>query len=1073
MDKPPTTRVMDSLDATARQDLIGKLHAAPTSAAAVALLFANAEVRNQLSQHLSGESFADLEKLAGSEADDAVTVPSSRTAVEAALNLDYVLDDAVTAQERAWLLANSVVVPKRETRALRLHPEARAQILLASAAQVHRREYLEQAQSGDSQPEADEDPSRLAGRMLRMLLRGENLYLNGMNSTELRALLTARNALSRLPEPMVSSEACRRKLELSELLDPLRISIGWNGAGSTATDRFVGRRDELRDLRAFVDVLKSESMVESVLRGISYASNFGRRANLYSLVAPGGLGKSALIAKFVLSHVFDPYTSFPFAYLDFERASLQAADCLQLLLETVRQISCQYEDLEAEFQQLRAEIRKDIANGDSSLLPKHCQSFRVILSRILEPARNQTFLLVLDTVEIPQRDKAAMAGIRQFLSELANEGFGKLSVVTAGRADFRPHELELSERYDVQYKKLEALSPDDARAMVERLGQVWMAGSWNASWTAKVCLGPDFRREPLTLRLVMELLRDAKETRARVDILSKLDDIDGEVADKFVGGLYERRIQDHIADDNARLLAWPGLVVRRITREIAMNVVAPLCGLTPQQADCAFDKLACEVWVVEQEKGALIHRRDLRARTLPLMRRGPKAELFKKIVQAMIDYHTSRAATSPADTVEAAYYRLLQGDSSEFREQDSWDLAGKLADAVDDFEEGSPGWSVLTARFEKRLLQAGKFAKLEPYAQWEHARRTGSELLMLEEQHVDPRVNMLMANGEKSGSGEGVEAYRRALRIKAGAWSALGPRRVSLWHEDVRNLELFYAARMGKSDQELDDLVFDMLHKESYGVEALVNALIYARRTEHKLWAELDSNIVRLYINNNSVFPENYQRLAMLFGTRCLEAMWEGWTSSEIERITSRGSSMSLSEHVVLVQLGYFYGSPVPDSISTEYAVFFEQPTAAHPKRRFRNDQIAMFGAQVLGVARAKPTSESSKLLRRYLALRQSDWLTPCAYALACCVRHHWHKMALKIGDPYQAESSFFRKLVAYGEKPPENLLDYLRWCDRAGDIDGGILRLEPEITDDLRVLLNALDSWRNELAARAIDRPS
>ena len=58
---------------------------------------------------------------------------------------------------------------------------------------------------------------------------------------------------------------------------------------------------------------------------------------------PGGRGKSALVSRFILEHATLPDTQkFPWAYLDFDRPSIQPEEPLTLLLEAVRQLGIQY-----------------------------------------------------------------------------------------------------------------------------------------------------------------------------------------------------------------------------------------------------------------------------------------------------------------------------------------------------------------------------------------------------------------------------------------------------------------------------------------------------------------------------------------------------------------------------------------------------------------------------------------------------------------------------------------------------------------------------------------------------------
>ena len=85
---------------------------------------------------------------------------------------------------------------------------------------------------------------------------------------------------------------------------------------------------------------------------------------------------------------------------------------------------------------------------------------------------------------------------------------------------------------------------------------------------------------------------------------------------------------------------------------------------------------------------ALKHQQDLRARTLPLMRR---KEEFGRINAAAIKYFGDRKM-DPRQRGEWIYHRLLGGESPESVEKDLTDaVVHNLKDAHEDFVKGSPG----------------------------------------------------------------------------------------------------------------------------------------------------------------------------------------------------------------------------------------------------------------------------------------------------------------------------------------------------------------------------------------------
>ncbi|WP_194292735.1 P-loop domain-containing protein, partial [Streptomyces katsurahamanus] len=59
---------------------------------------------------------------------------------------------------------------------------------------------------------------------------------------------------------------------------------------------------------------------------------------------PGGMGKSTLLAKFLLDGIHGHTSGFPFAYIDFERPTLSVQEPITLIAEMARQLAIQYPD---------------------------------------------------------------------------------------------------------------------------------------------------------------------------------------------------------------------------------------------------------------------------------------------------------------------------------------------------------------------------------------------------------------------------------------------------------------------------------------------------------------------------------------------------------------------------------------------------------------------------------------------------------------------------------------------------------------------------------------------------------
>jgi hypothetical protein len=505
-----------------------------------------------------------------------------------------------------------------------------------------------------------------------------------------------------------------RSIELAELLEPFRFLTGFDP--NTGGDTFVGRQDELRQLRAFVDALRSEGLLESVQRSGRRWIGSDRRVLGFSGV--GGVGKSTLLSKFILQHV-DSNGDSPlrFAYLDFDRSTISAAQPVTLLLELARQVGWQIPEAQQGLEGLRSRIREEMernrAAGEGnqsargprqigtstfveltepsepelpeeligpSLLNSYLYEAGQILSR--DQAGNPPLLLVLDTFEEAQvLGDQAVRRVEAFVEALQGQ-LHNVRAVIVGR-DAIGGFFDRAERLVVSEFKDSA----SRIAFLEKRG----LGRNLAKTVAKQVGG-----RPLALLLAARLVKE-----------QGLDSISVSLADRFRGlfnkylidGILYERILQHIDDDDVKALAHPGLVLRRIDADVLRQVVAPVLGLGEISAERAakiLSALKLQKDLVRSEvDGSVTHRPDVREQMLVLMGL-EKPDLVRALHIAAAKYYAARQVNSveveerERFRIEEIYHRLSIGDSLD-RMPELWFARARLglARSVDELEDVS------------------------------------------------------------------------------------------------------------------------------------------------------------------------------------------------------------------------------------------------------------------------------------------------------------------------------------------------------------------------------------------------
>ncbi len=1035
----------------------------------------------------------------------ALPLPATEAAIRAAMSDTFLYSEiagrGTDADERA-ILANADTVMIAGKRRLRMQPTARGDLLNRVADSELYHQILE-ALSDDDERDFDlisQDEIRRNSAWLRCFLTADFSRLDRSPVSELRAALCARELLVdvKLAPAVPTLGEMLRLLELGELLEPLRILIGSRGGWESdepVTDRFVGREDELRTLRAFVDELKAKTKLEAFGRQMNRLGEAvgqaitGRAAGAFVISARGGLGKSSLIGKFVLDHAVAARDRFPFAYLDFDRAALQPREPRQLLAEVLRQVALQFTEIAEGASAIRRNLQdvlqdEALRNVQETAATSEWAAATGLLHS-LTSERNCAFLLVLDTMEIVQSDSRALSGVMTLVNQLTGPQLPAARVVLAGRADIPELRNRSAHRAEGKLFELKPLEVDEAREMADALGRSLLGTEWNGAWAARLAGDDDdsdTRREPLTIRVAVELVR-ASEPAKRDALTLEIKEMGEEASDHFVGALYQRRVLDHVRDSEVKKLAWPGLVLRRVTLDLVREVLAEVCELDPAKIEQTFAALSNEAWIVTRYGDALKHQPDLRARTLPLMRRHDR-EKFEKVNSRAIDFFGLRRANDPQAHAEWLYHRLLAGETPRrIQPELGRELVPLLAGAEADFLRGSPAADYLFAETASRLSPHA-VQHMDPSYAMQHIANTAPYLgdfaqetltdLLCDFKFEDVDDFLL--------DGNGLTAYRTLL-IKTGRWTGKVIERMML-----ESLELEVHAP-------------DSDWSRAYEFAGHFFEAHAHRRPHPKRWLTKDNfsaiiQCIALLRAMNEPSNEAYEavvREALATGG------WQPISDGGAALRTAAAFCRALARPV----LRYWYersrsarpGLEMPAPLNSSYscaeirALDNGELSQALRKtdrrlweRIFHNDGedagvtirpeiIAIVDGQLREYL-SRDDARSVHALRRFAAARDLEWLTPLAYAAHRAALHGVIPIeCTQRADSYdiEAQPGFLVKITRSRRREFTDMLDLLHTADRAGDL-ANMMRVLVDATAnspharDLRFLFEHYLRWRERL---------
>jgi hypothetical protein len=480
-----------------------------------------------------------------------------------------------------------------------------------------------------------ERPKTTLQRILDGYVLGRPKLLDLQSLDELAASLQVTNWFSGLLDNLPAPRDLERRIEREALLKPFKDLAG---------ESFAGRQAELSDLRTYVGFLDAATGLESLARGFRQLVTGYKPMVIH---APGGMGKSTLVAKFILEHL-EPtglYPALPFAYLDFDRPVVLPEKVPTLLAEAARQLDVHLDVRGSEDEPGRTVSRLFPAD----LGPDQAISVFADLVRRLGIG-DAPILFVLDTFEeVQYRGLDIVEGVLGFFKKL-QEAIPAVRVVVVGRAAVS------STRVPVDNRPLGPLKADDAAKYLNERG---IDDPQIARRVADQVGG-----SPLSLRLALEVIeRDEQALGASgVTNLNTRNKYYLRLSDGQIQGQLYRRILGHITNPDIRKLAHPGLVLRRVTAEIILEVLAKPCDVTVTGIDHArtlLGEMQREVSLVTlNEDGSLQHLPELRAIMLNLLKEDRPVQV-SEIQERAVEYYKDK--TKPAEIAERVYHMLMLG----------------------------------------------------------------------------------------------------------------------------------------------------------------------------------------------------------------------------------------------------------------------------------------------------------------------------------------------------------------------------------------------------------------------------
>lgn len=524
------------------------------------------------------------------------TAPINKAQLAAVVRWNFVPEKTIPVEEQNQLKSHFVIDSSGKHYGLRANERQR--IIRAAGS-------LETLRVARGKEEIDHPGQRVIDR----ILQGPPYYLEEVEDSLLPYWLQAVRWFAEV-EPSLPTPA-----EVNRVLERRRVH---SRLQAIAGNDFQGRKDELNQLQNWY---------------------LGDEVKPFIITGIGGVGKSALIAKFALGLPKNTLL----LWLDFDRADLAPDDALSVLRLLSDQVMVQLDGLQLpNFDEVLQKTEEELEIA----LDKAVDEFGSALAKA-----SVATLLVLDGFEIAQHVKQHRK-IWQLLESILSQT-PKIRIIVSGRApvtDLVLHNRPANTLY------LKGLSREDAKKWLQEHD---MNDNFVLERVVDISDGI-----PLVLKLAVQLVATGDQ----------IADIPQNLPKALVEGYLYQRILDRIVDPSLKDIAKDVLVLRSLNTQIISEVLA---DNIPDELDAqeVFSRLSQEMGLVRgdevnslshaiilgEEVGVLRIRQEVRSATLKLLEIDNAARIHT-INERAANWYSQQNLEIVENAAELVYHRLQLGD---------------------------------------------------------------------------------------------------------------------------------------------------------------------------------------------------------------------------------------------------------------------------------------------------------------------------------------------------------------------------------------------------------------------------